>query len=236
MLKKKFNDISHYSEMMDGKRVFVYIGESGSGKSELAINAAMSFVELTGKEVHFFDMDQTKPLFRSREVKELMMEKGIKFHCMEQFQETPIVPHAVNEMIMNKDNIVVLDVGGNSTGAISLGQFSHILNMDNVKTFFVINYFRPFSRDKNSIIATIDQIKNASKIRKVELICNPNVGKSTIFEFFKEGYEKTDSMLYEMGCEMDYLAVPEWLYKEAEKIAPGKKVLKIKQFIEYAWI
>ena len=50
------------------KKNFVLLGESGSGKSEIAVNLAcvLSKQSPDGKEVHFFDLDQTKPLFRSR--------------------------------------------------------------------------------------------------------------------------------------------------------------------------
>ena len=37
---------------------FVFVGEAGSGKSEISINFAKWLVQLQDKPVHFFDMDQ----------------------------------------------------------------------------------------------------------------------------------------------------------------------------------
>lgn len=44
----------------------VFIGEAGSGKTETAVNLALRMAREGGRRVHFFDMDQTKPLFRAR--------------------------------------------------------------------------------------------------------------------------------------------------------------------------
>ena len=45
-------------------RAAVFLGEAGCGKSELAVHLALSLAG-KGREVHFFDLDQTKPLMRS---------------------------------------------------------------------------------------------------------------------------------------------------------------------------
>lgn len=47
-------------------RAAVFLGEAGCGKSELAVHLALSLAG-KGREVHFFDLDQTKPLMRSRD-------------------------------------------------------------------------------------------------------------------------------------------------------------------------
>lgn len=59
---------------------FVFVGEAGSGKSEISINFAKWLVQLQDKPVHFFDMDMTKPLFRSRDVEMQMEALGIICH------------------------------------------------------------------------------------------------------------------------------------------------------------
>ena len=38
----------------------VFLGEAGCGKSELAVYLALELAR-QGREVHFFDLDQTKP-------------------------------------------------------------------------------------------------------------------------------------------------------------------------------
>jgi len=40
---------------------FVFLGEAGSGKSEIAISFAKALAKAGDKPVHFFDLDMTKP-------------------------------------------------------------------------------------------------------------------------------------------------------------------------------
>lgn len=57
-----------FEELMKEKKNFVFIGEAGSGKSEIVLNIAHKLAEQTGKKVELFDLDQTKPLYRSRDM------------------------------------------------------------------------------------------------------------------------------------------------------------------------
>ena len=50
-------------DLMNEKKNFVFIGEAGSGKSEIILNVAHMLAERTGKKVDLFDLDQTKPLY-----------------------------------------------------------------------------------------------------------------------------------------------------------------------------
>lgn len=61
--------VSSLLDMTSSSNV-VFLGEAGSGKSEIALNFAQALAELGGKPVHFFDLDMTKPLFRSRDRRE----------------------------------------------------------------------------------------------------------------------------------------------------------------------
>ena len=45
----------------------VFLGASGSGKTELSLNFAVAARQKTGRRLNFIDMDQTKGLFRARD-------------------------------------------------------------------------------------------------------------------------------------------------------------------------
>ena len=57
------------------QRVTIFLGEAGCGKSELAVQWALTAAECR-RDVHFFDLDQTKPLLRSRDAAELLEGAG----------------------------------------------------------------------------------------------------------------------------------------------------------------
>ena len=107
---------------------FVFLGESGSGKSEIAVNLAMNLAKYSNKKVHFFDMDMTKPLFRSRDLDEEFNKAGIELHYEEQFMDAPTLVGGVNRLLKDQDSIVIMDVGGDYIGARSIGGFAPRLN------------------------------------------------------------------------------------------------------------
>ena len=106
---------------------FVLTGEAGSGKTEVAINLALRMAAEGGREIHFFDMDQTKPLFRARGAEEVLRSGGVHVHYQEQFMDAPTVAPAVSERLRDSESVVLLDVGGGAYGSHMIGQFSCFL-------------------------------------------------------------------------------------------------------------
>ena len=59
-------------DILNDKRNFIFIGESGCGKTELSLNLSKRIALMKKnmhEEVNLFDMDQTKTIFRSRDFK-----------------------------------------------------------------------------------------------------------------------------------------------------------------------
>lgn len=95
---------------------FVFLGEAGSGKSEIAISFAKALARTETRPVHFFDLDMTKPLFRSRDAGAELEQAGITVHYQEQFMDAPTLVGGVAPMLRDEDSLVVLDVGGTTSG------------------------------------------------------------------------------------------------------------------------
>lgn len=214
------------------KSKFIFIGEAGSGKTELVINFALSFTKMTNKKIHFFDMDQTKPLFRAREVKNYLIDNGIVFHSSQQLLDTPTIPHAVADTINNSNNITVFDIGGNATGARSIGQFSKDLSQSNAVSYYVINYYRPFSQKLKDIEESMDQIMSATGITNIKIISNPNLGASTNIKDVIYGHKMTCEMLKCTNYKISFLTVLRELCNDLIKEIP-EDVIEISSYIEY---
>lgn len=186
-----------FTEILQEKDNFIFVGEAGSGKTEIAVNFALALLPLTDKEIHFFDMDQTKPLFRSRDVRGMLEEKGIVFHYEEQFADAPTMVGGVNEALADPGRIAILDVGGNDTGSKLIGGFSGWANAPRTMTYFVINSYRPWSREIGEIDVTLTAVLGAAHIglENTAVISNPNLGRTTTAEEAAEGEKKTAAML-----------------------------------------
>ena len=86
-------------EQLSERKNFVFLGEAGSGKSELAINFARHMAARGGRPVHFFDLDMTKPLFRSRDAAAELEAAGIVVHFQEQFMDAPTLVGGVSPLL-----------------------------------------------------------------------------------------------------------------------------------------
>lgn len=217
------------------KSNFIFVGEAGSGKSEIAINFAKYLVDLNEKPVHFFDMDMTKPMFRSRDVKAEIEEMGIIFHHEEQFFDAPTVVGGVNLLLKDENCYVVMDVGGNDIGARAIGGFAPKVNQDNTVVYYVLNAYRPWSGNLNHIDGTLSSILKISHIKldKVHMISNPNNGVSTTVEEVLEGNLKTLEMIGSL-INIDFTCVNETLYEKV-KSRTDITLMPIHLYLTYPW-
>lgn len=224
-------------ELLEGKKNFVFIGEAGSGKSEVAMNIAVALKAASSKSVHFFDMDQTKPLFRSRDARAAIENAGVIFHYEEQFFDAPTLVGGVREQLADKNSLVIMDVGGNHQGARLIGGYEPFLNREETAVFFVINPYRPWSKDVMSIDGTLSSILKVSHIEKVGIISNPNVGPATTVEEVTEGHQKVKNMIEEY-IPIDCMCVMEELYPQLSQWAERQTnlpLLPIKLYLTSPW-
>lgn len=225
----------HFEKITRNKSNFIFIGEAGSGKSEIAINFAKYLVDLNEKPVHFFDMDMTKSMFRSRDIREKIEGMGIIFHHEEQFFDAPTMVGGVNLLLKDENCYVVMDVGGNDTGARAIGGFAPKINKDNTSVYYVLNPYRPWSDDLNHIDGTLSAILKVThiKLENVHMISNPNNGASTTVEEVLGGNTKIKGILKDLK-EIEFTCVNEALYGEV-KNKTDISLMPIHLYISYSW-
>ena len=173
----------------------VFIGESGCGKTELAINCAITLRQ-SRDNVVILDMDQTKGAYRCRDHKDLIEGKDIKLLAGLHFMDSPIVPPGVERLLKDENSMNVLDIGGNETGALTVGQYSEYL--DGSTVFYVVNPYRLLSADKAHIEYMQNLIMAYGGFRQFITIGNPNIGNQTDSDIVLEGIHSLEEM--QLGC------------------------------------
>lgn len=181
--------------LLSRSKNFIFIGEAGSGKSELAINTALMLRQNTVKEIHFFDMDQTKPLLRARDAVKVLESANIVFHCQAQYMDAPVVASGVSEALLNENAVVLLDVGGGSQGSHMIGQFSGVLSDSSSTVLYLINPYRPWSGSIGDISETAARVLGTAGLKNFSVVANPNLGPDTTAEEFERGIEKIHELL-----------------------------------------
>ena len=190
----------------------VFLGEAGCGKSELAVHLALELAR-QGREVHFFDLDQTKPLMRSRDAEGLLEKAGVSVHFQQQYADAPTQVGGLIPLLLDEKKAVILDVGGNDTGAKLIGGYSHLLK--NADVWFIVNPYRPWSATTEHIDGTLSAILRASRLKMPRFLLNPNLGGGTTPEEYLSGIKLGLEMLSPYVT-VEAAAVPAPLYEQAK--------------------
>lgn len=185
------------SKLLTTKKNFVFIGEAGSGKTELSLSLAIHLAKQTERPVHLFDMDQTKPNFRARDAALALERQGVRIHYHEQVLDLPSVATGVNEHLNDPDAYVLMDVGGGSHGSHMIGQFHQALNREDTTVFYILNPYRPWSKELSDIQETMRRVLGSARLQRISLIANPNLGVSTTAEQVLEGLERLRPLIGE---------------------------------------
>lgn len=191
----------------------VYIGEAGSGKTELSINTAVTMAADYHGGIVLIDLDQTKAFFRLREQADKLENMDISVKWGEQLLDTPIAPSGVREAVLDDDVLCIIDVGGNVPGAVQLGQYAEELNSTQTEVYYCVNPYRPFS-SADEISIRMDKIMGVSGIKGMKLLCNPNLGADTSADDIREGIMMMEETARDLGRTIDKVAVFEDFYDE----------------------
>ena len=221
---------------LDGqRRNFAFLGEAGSGKSEIAISFATALAKAGAGPIHFFDLDMTKPLFRSRDAGAALERAGVTVHYQEQFMDAPTIVGGVSPLLRDEGCLTVLDVGGDYIGARSIGGFAPQLNKPSAAVFYVINAYRPWSDTIEHIDGTLGKILGVSHIDLAQLflVANPNNGASTTLDEVVEGYRKTEALVGEY-LPLSFACVREELAAQAAGALPVP-VFPLRLALSYPW-
>lgn len=190
----------------------IFLGEAGCGKSELAVHLALELAR-QGREVHFFDLDQTKPLMRSRDAEGLLEKAGVTVHFQQQYADAPTQVGGLIPLLLDEKKAIILDVGGNDTGAKLIGGYAHLLKAADV--WFVVNPYRPWSATTEHIDGTLSAILRASRLKMPRFLLNPNLGGDTTLEEYLFGI-KLGLELLSPYVAVEAAAVPAPLYEQAK--------------------
>ena len=189
----------------------IFLGEAGCGKSELAVHLALELAR-QGREVHFFDLDQTKPLMRSRDAEGLLEKAGVTVHFQQQYADAPTQVGGLIPLLLDEKKAVILDVGGNDTGAKLIGGYAHLLKTADV--WFVVNPYRPWSASAEHIDGTLSAILRASRLKMPRFLLNPNLGGGTTPAEYLDGIRRGLELLLPYVV-VEAAAVPAPLYEQA---------------------
>lgn len=166
------------------------VGHFGSGKTEIAINAAR-YLARSGVSTCLVDLDIVNPFFRSAEKKDLLISEGIDV-IYPQFALSAVdIPVLGADIIRAFENpgVSIFDVGGDDSGAAALGVFKERAESTGTKLYYVINPYRPRSSAIGQITALMEKVSLRARMDICGIIANANLGSLTDPTVLREGRE-----------------------------------------------
>lgn len=205
---------------MFDKRVALFMGHYGSGKTFCAVNYALALAKM-GQAVSIYDLDIVNPYFRTVDAAKTLEMAGVEL-VVSPFAETNVDIPAMNaasyKMVDDKTRRAVLDVGGDERGALALGRFYEKINEENdFDCFLVVNPFRPETRDIEGATAVKTEIETVSRIKFTGIVNNANLGEETTLDHILYGKEFCEKLGKRLGLPVEFSSVTKRLCEKARE-------------------
>ena len=167
---------------MDHKRLTLFAGHYGSGKTNIAVNYALHLAG-EGKKVCIADLDIVNPYFRTKDSAKVLEEAGV-YLVSPQFANTnvdlPALPAEAYRLVTDRETYGIMDIGGDDRGAYALGRYvPAILAENDYRMIFVANASRPLTRTPEDAMEVMAEIEAACGLRFTDLVNNTNLGDLT---------------------------------------------------------
>ena len=170
---------------MEHKRLTLFAGHYGSGKTNIAVNYALHLAA-EGKKVCIAALDIVNPYFRTKDSAAQLEAAGVDL-ISPQYANTnvdlPALPAASYRLVQDRSSYGIMDIGGDARGAYALGRFvPSILEENDYRMIFVANASRPLTRTAEDAMEVMGEIEAACGLKFTDLINNTNLGSETTAE------------------------------------------------------
>ena len=167
---------------MNHKRLTLFAGHYGSGKTNIAVNYALHLAK-EGKTVCIADLDIVNPYFRTADSAKELKEAGIDL-ISPQFANSnvdlPALPAESYRLVQDKRSFGIMDIGGDDRGAYALGRYvPFIKEENNYRMIFVANAYRPLTATPEDAMEVMGEIETACGLKFTDIVNNSHLGNFT---------------------------------------------------------
>lgn len=164
------------------KRVTLFAGHYGSGKTNVALNYAR-WLKRAGEKVTIADLDIVNPYFRTKDSAAELAAEGIGL-VVSDFANSnvdfPAMPKEIYALVAERDRKIVMDVGGDDRGALALGRYvGDIRTEGDYEMLAIVNAARPLTRTPEDTVEVLREIELACGLPFTGIVNNTNLGQDT---------------------------------------------------------
>ena len=219
------------------KRIKIFVGSFGSGKTEIAINYSI-YCRKSHTKVAIVDLDIVNPYFRTREARDALNLKGIKVIAPEgemAYADLPIISPEIKGLIQDSDYHLILDVGGDDTGTIVLGNFKSFIEGSDYEMLLVVNSYRPFTQDIPQIEQIAREIENSSRLKICGIVSNPNLSRQTDEKIIQQGHILIKQASQKLNLPIKFICIDERFSQKIRQENFLEPIFYIKRFMHLPW-
>ena len=182
---------------MEHKRLTLFAGHYGSGKTNIAVNYALKLAG-EGKDVVIADLDIVNPYFRTKDSAAVLEKAGVKL-ISPQFANTnvdlPALPAEAYRLVQDRSIYGIMDIGGDDPGAYAQGRYVPTLKEENnYRMIFVANAYRPLTRTPEDAMEVMREIEEACGLQFTDIINNSNLASETTPEIVLDSQDYMEKL------------------------------------------
>ena len=188
---------------MNHKRITLFAGHYGTGKTNIAVNYALALKREKDK-VCIADLDIVNPYFRTKDSAKALDEAGIDLISPQYANsnvDLPALPAEAYRLVEDKSTFSVVDIGGDDRGAYALGRYvPKIKEENNYRMVYVANCYRPLTRTADDAIEVMREIEEACGLKFTDIVNNSNLGELTTKETVLDSLDFIRELSEKTGC------------------------------------
>ena len=164
------------------RRITLFCGHYGSGKTNIAVNYAL-YLRSLGHKTVIADIDIVNPYFRTKDSERQLNDAGVRVISLpfaNSNVDLPSLPSEVYSVFQNTEEYAVFDIGGDDSGAYVLGRFApYILSGEPYDNLYVVNFHRPLTSTASAAAEILREIEAAGHVPFTGIVNNTNLGEET---------------------------------------------------------
>ena len=167
---------------MNHKRLTLFAGHYGSGKTNISVNYALHLAR-EGRKVCIADLDIVNPYFRTADSAKVLSDAGIDLispKFANSHVDLPALPAESYRLVQDTGSFGIMDIGGDDRGAFALGRYvPFIKEENNYRMIFVANAYRPLTRTAEDAMEVMQEIETACGLQFTDIVNNSHLGNFT---------------------------------------------------------
>ena len=222
------------------KRKLIVTGHYGSGKTEFAVSLAMLLSAEKPGKLAIIDLDIVNPYFRSRERRDMLEESGISVYGSvfdtEVTAELPALGATLRAPLEDNNCRVIVDAGGNDSGALVLNQFSKYFLDDETIMLAVVNANRPDTSSLDGALGHIAAIEAVTGLTVSGIVNNCHLLRETTADTVLKGHRLCERVCEATGKTLWCDCYPKGIVDPGDLFIISERLMPLGLYMRPTWL